>query len=156
MSIEFHRDFWIGRLSIMAGIGLCAIAWNDGIVFHPQLLESLKNSSGETLTVFALLLLGLGIAVCGVGLIERRSWARWSLEAFCWAALFSTVAAGVWIVPAGILQEAIWPGSLWHSPLFLLAELASFAWTLALAIPLVALLTLLRSHAPRDATRYLY
>ncbi len=111
---------------------------------YPQLLQRLENLSGERLTVSALLLLGLGIAVCGVGLIERRAWARWSLEAFCWAALFSTIAAGVWIVPAGIFQDSLWPGSGWYSPLFLLSELASFAWTLVLAIPLVAMLTILR------------
>ncbi len=156
MPDEFHRRLWTGRLAIASGVGLCMIAWSHGLGFHWPDPGSLRTLSGERATVFALLLLGLGIAVCGIGLIERRTWARWSLEALCWAALFATITAGVWIVPAGILQKALWPGSIWHSPLFLLAELASFAWTLALAIPWVAMLTILRSPSPHDSPRYLY
>ncbi len=156
MSAKFHSELWTGRLAIVAGIGLCAIAGSNGVGFPPRLLESLLHLSGERLTSFALLLLGMTMAVCGAGLIERRAWARWTLEAFCWAGLFSATVAGVWIVPAGIFQKSLWPGSGWYSLLFLLAELASLAWTLVLAIPLIALLKVLRSHALRNTVLGLY
>lgn len=156
MSAKFHSELWIGRLAIVVGIGLCTIAWSDGIGSRPPLLERLQNLSGQKMIDSALMLLGMGLALCGAGLVERRNWARWGLEALCWAGLFSAVVVGIWIVPAGIFQNSLWLGSGWYSLLFLLEELASFAWTLALAIPWVAMLIILRSSSPRDSTRYLY